>query len=67
MKMVKPSNENLEQIFLTSSQAADLLNVSLATLKKYISLGKIRTIKTPGGHYRIKKQDLLENLYHSVD
>ena len=55
------------QIFLTASQAAELLNVSLATLKKYITLGKIRAIRTPGGHYRIKKQDILENLYDSSE
>jgi excisionase family DNA binding protein len=61
--MVRVSNDNLEQVFLTSTQAAELLNISLVTLKKYISLGKIRTIKTPGGHHRINKQDLLENLY----
>lgn len=52
-----------EKIFLTSAQAAEFLNVSLATLKKYIVIGKIRAIRTPGGHYRIKRQDLLEKLY----
>ena len=52
-----------DKIFLTAPQAAELLNVSRATLKKYITLGKIRVIRTPGGHYRIKKQDILENLY----
>ena len=54
-----------DKIFLTSTQAAEVLNVSLVTLKKYIMLGKIRAIRTPGGHYRIKKQDILENLYDS--
>ena len=52
-----------DRIFLTSAQAAEVLNVSLVTLKKYITLRKIRAIRTPGGHYRIKKQDILERLY----
>ena len=52
-----------DKVFLTAPQAAEFLNVSLVTLKKYITLGKIRAIRTPGGHYRIRKQDILENLY----
>ncbi len=52
-----------EKIFLTSTQAAKLLNISLATFKKYIVVGKVRTIRTPGGHYRINKKELLDNLY----
>lgn len=52
-----------ENIFLTSTQAAQLLNISTATLKKFIASGKIVTIKTPGGHYRINKKKLLESLY----
>ena len=51
------------EIFLTSTQAAMLLNVSVVTLRKYITLGKIKTIKTPGGHNRFRKKDLLEALY----
>ena len=45
--------------FLTPNQAAVILNVSLATLKKFIYQGKIKTLKTPGGHHRILKRDLL--------
>jgi excisionase family DNA binding protein len=57
--------KNSEQLFLTSTQGAKLLNISLATLKKLIALGKIRTIRTPGGHYRINKKELLSSLYTS--
>jgi excisionase family DNA binding protein len=39
------------------------LNISMATLKKIIIQGKIKAFKTPGGHYRIRKADLLETLY----
>jgi len=46
------------EIFLTPNQAAQILNLSLATVKKFIYTGRIKTIKTPGGHHRIKKTDL---------
>lgn len=45
-------------IFVTPRQAADILNVSLCTLKKFIYRGRIKTFKTPGGHHRINKTDL---------
>lgn len=47
-------------VFLTTSQAAKLLNVSVSTLKKFIYLGKIKTLKTPGGHHRILKKALFD-------
>jgi len=46
--------------FLTPNQAAHFLNVSLSTLKKFIYLGRIKTLKTPGGHHRIRKSDLFK-------
>ncbi len=49
-----------DNVFLTSAQAATFLNISLSTLKKYIYTNKIKTLKTPGGHYRIRKNDLLD-------
>jgi len=56
-------NKNIkENGFLTTTQAASYLNISIATLKKLILLGKIKSFKTPGGHYRIFKKELLENL-----
>ena len=54
------SSQNLNDFFLTSTQAAKYLNVSLVTLKKFISSRQIKALKTPGGHYRIHKNDLLE-------
>ncbi len=44
--------------FLTPSQAAGMLNISLSTLKKFIYTGRIKTFKTPGGHHRIRQSDL---------
>jgi len=54
---------NATQIFLTPVQAAKLLNVSVSTFKKYIYLGKIKTLKTPGGHHRVLRKDL----FHLMD
>ena len=62
VRMIKKSSTR-ELTFLTSAQAARYLNMSVSTLKKFIYQGKIKTIKTPGGHYRILKSDLLDALY----
>ena len=63
MTMTEILFEKEENVFLTTSQAAHFLNMSTATLKKFIAMGRIKTIKTPGGHYRIRKNDLLRDLY----
>jgi excisionase family DNA binding protein len=60
MKKNLPQHNNT---FLTSTQASELLNISVVTLKKYIQQGKIKTLKTPGGHHRFLKEDLLKKLY----
>lgn len=52
------------QTFLTSQQAAKILQVSLSTLKKFIYSGRIKTLKTPGGHHRILKEDLFRMSQH---
>jgi excisionase family DNA binding protein/putative nucleotidyltransferase with HDIG domain len=51
--------------FLTTVQAAKILNISLSTLKKLIFQGRIKTFKTPGGHHRILVSDLLNA--HKLD
>lgn len=56
--MVDHTKENSE-VYLTPNQAAQLLSVSTATFKKFIYQGAIKTFRTPGGHYRIRKSDLL--------
>lgn len=55
---MKNSHKKHNKTFLTTTQAAELLNVSLSTLKKFVYEGKLKTLKTPGGHYRILKKDL---------
>ena len=60
--MKKREIHNNTDRFLTAVQAADYLNISVSTLKKYIYAKQIKTLRTPGGHYRIREKDLLEML-----
>ena len=60
---MKKSHPESDAVFLTSAQASQFLNISVSTLKKYIHQGKIKTLKTPGGHHRFLKDDLLKALY----
>lgn len=47
------------QLF-TPKQAATLLGVTCQTIKNYIYEGKLKTFKTPGGHHRISREDMVE-------
>jgi len=51
-----------QEIYFTPKQAADYFNLSLSTVKNYIYAGKLRTLKTPGGHHRISKAAILAAL-----
>jgi D-sedoheptulose 7-phosphate isomerase len=57
MKKTFPLQGN--ETFLTPKEAAKFLNLSLSTIKNYLYHGKLRAFKTPGGHYRINKKDLM--------
>lgn len=43
---------------LTPRQAALRLGISYPTIKQWIYSNKLRTVKTPGGHYRIPEAEL---------
>lgn len=45
---------------LTPRQAAEQLGISYPVLKHWILAGRIRTVKTPGGHHRISAEALSE-------
>jgi excisionase family DNA binding protein/putative nucleotidyltransferase with HDIG domain len=45
---------------LKTREAADLLKVTTQTIKNYIYSGKLKALKTPGGHHRIRRSDLKE-------
>ena len=51
---------------LTPRQAAEKLGISYPALKHWILAGRIRTIKTPGGHHRVPLEALDEFLPHGV-
>lgn len=47
---------------LTPRQAAQKLGMSYPALKHWILSGRIRTVKTPGGHHRVPAEALEEFL-----
>ena len=47
---------------LTPRQAAEQLGISYPAVKHWILAGRIRTVKTPGGHHRIPLSALEEFL-----
>jgi molybdopterin-binding protein len=51
---------------LTPRQAAEKLGISYPALKHWILAGRIRSIKTPGGHHRIPLDALEEFLQTSA-
>lgn len=50
------------ETYFTPREAASYFNLSLSTVKNYIYDGKLKTLKTPGGHHRIRKSELLATL-----
>ena len=47
---------------LTPRQAAEKIGISYPALKHWILAGRIRTVKTPGGHHRVPVESLDEFL-----
>ena len=45
---------------LNTKQASALLGVTFQTIKNYIYKGKLKTYKTPGGHHRIWREDIMK-------
>jgi molybdopterin-binding protein len=48
---------------LTPREAALRLGISYPAIKQWIYRGKLRAVKTPGGHYRIAESELDALLY----
>lgn len=46
------------EALLPPREAAKVLGVSYPTLKQWIYRGKIRTVKTPGGHHRVPENEI---------
>lgn len=45
--------------------AAKILGISYATLKRWVLTGRLRTVKTPGGHHRVPESELDRYLYRA--
>lgn len=45
-------------VLLTPREAASAIGVSYATIKQWILNGKLKTMKTPGGHHRVPQSAL---------
>ena len=43
---------------LTAREASRMLGISYPTIKKWILEGKIKTVRTPGGHHRLSRASL---------
>ena len=56
--MPKRIKETVTKEILNTREAAGLLKVTTQTIKNYIYSGKLKALKTPGGHHRIRRIDL---------
>ncbi len=50
--------EHTVQKLLAPREAANILGISYPTLKQWIYHGKIRSVKTPGGHHRVPESEI---------
>ena len=48
----------MPQSLVKPRDAAHMLGVSYPTLKQWVYKGKLKTVKTPGGHHRIAQTEL---------
>jgi molybdopterin-binding protein len=46
------------QRLLAPREAANILGISYPTLKQWIYHGKIKSLKTPGGHHRVPESEI---------
>ena len=46
------------QKFLAPREAANILGISYPALKQWIYHGKIKSVKTPGGHHRVPESEI---------
>jgi len=56
--MPRKGTDIFSKEILNTREAAALLKVTTQTIKNYIYSGKLKAIKTPGGHHRIRRVDL---------
>jgi len=56
----------MRQELLKPRDAATVLGISYPTLKQWIYQGRLRTVKTPGGHHRVPQGELDRYLHRSL-
>jgi len=54
-----------ESELIKPRDAARLLGISYPTLKQWIYRGKLRTVRTPGGHHRVPRAELDKFLHRA--
>ena len=54
-----------ESELIKPRDAARLLGISYPTLKQWIYHGKLRTVRTPGGHHRVHRAELDKYLHRA--
>ena len=59
---MNPHDENLNKKYISTKQAAELLNVSLGTVQKMVESGELLAWKTRGGHRRVLVASLQDML-----
>lgn len=50
----------MEKEIITITKAAEYLHVHINTLRNWVKSNKIKVIRTPGGHFRIPKDELIK-------
>ena len=48
----------IRRTLMTPREASRMMGISYATIKKWILEGKLKTIRTPGGHHRLSEASL---------
>jgi excisionase family DNA binding protein len=44
--------------FLTAEQVAERFDVTAETAREWARTGKVPAVRTPGGHYRFRREDI---------
>lgn len=55
---------NAADPLLTPAEVADQLRVHPKTVSRWARAGRVQSIRTPGGHYRLRESDV-DALYES--
>ncbi len=56
--MQKTTSSKQSSFFLSIGQASEYLGVSIDTLRRWEKKGKLKTLRSPGGHRYFRKEDL---------